>query len=128
MRRLRETFNSVGRDLPTTRKRVPFNLAFINPDDLAEIGAETGDEVEITSPSGAIVAVAEADPTLRRRALSVPHGFGGLPDSSSNRGYYQDGVSTNLLLEDQKRETINAMPRMTGIKVSLRLMRQRAAE
>lgn len=128
VRRLRETFNSVGRDLPTTRKRVPYNLAFINPDDLADIGAETGDEVEITSPSGAIVAVAEADPTLRRRALSVPHGFGGLPDSGSNRGYYQDGVSTNLLLEDQKRETINAMPRMTGIKVSLRLMRQRAAE
>lgn len=128
VRRLRETFNSVGRDLPTTRKRVPFNLAFINPDDLAEIGAETGDEVEITSPAGAIVAVAEADPTLRRRALSVPHGFGGLPDASSNRGYYEDGVSTNLLLEDQTRETINAMPRMTGIKVGLRLMRHRRTE
>jgi len=127
VRRLRETFNSVGRDLPTTRKRVPFNRAFINPEDLAEIGAETGDEVEISSAMGTIIAVAEADPTLRRRALSVPHGFGGLPDSSSNRGYYQDGVSTNLLLDDKVRETINAMPRMTGIKVSLRLMRHRNA-
>ncbi len=120
VRRLRETFNSVGRDLPATKKRVPFNKAYINPDDLEELGAESGDEVEIISASGSIVAVAEADPSLRRRALSVPHGFGGLPGAASNRGYYQDGVSPNLLLEDNLRETINAMPRMTGIKVALR--------
>ena len=120
VRRLRETFNSVGRDLPGVRKRVPYNRAFIHPDDLADIGAVAGDEVEISSASGSIVAAAEPDPTLRRRVLSVPHGFGGLPDAAGNRGYYQDGVSANLLLDDAVRETINAMPRMTGIKVSLR--------
>ena len=123
VRRLRETFNSVGRDLPTTRKRVPYNRAFINPDDLAEIGASAGDEVEISSAMGRIVAVAAPDPTLRRRVLSVPHGFGGLPASATNRGYYQDGVSVNLLLDDGARETINAMPQMTGIKVALRRVR-----
>jgi anaerobic selenocysteine-containing dehydrogenase len=120
VRRIRETFNSVGRDLAGTRKRVPFNLAFINPEDLAEIGAENGDEVEISSRTGSIVAVAQADATLRRRVLSVPHGFGGLPDVASNRGYYEDGVSANLLLDDEKRETINAMPRMSGFNVALR--------
>lgn len=120
VRRLRETFNSVGRDLPTTRKRVPYNRAFVNPDDLREIGAIEGDELEIVSANGSIIAVAESDPTLRRRVLSVPHGFGGLPDVSNNRGYYQDGVSINLLLDDRIRETINAMPRMSGVKVALR--------
>ncbi|SNS33865.1 Anaerobic selenocysteine-containing dehydrogenase [Sphingomonas laterariae] len=120
VRRLRETFNSVGRDLPATRKRVPYNKAFINPEDLATIGAVAGDEVEIVSNTGSIVAVAEPDATLRRRVISVPHGFGGLPDVESNRGYYEDGISTNLLLNDKVRETINAMPRMTGFKVALR--------
>lgn len=120
VRRLRETFNSVGRDLPGIRKRVPYNRAYVNPGDLAAIGAVAGSEVEISSANGTIVAVAEPDPTLRSRVVSVPHGFGGLPDAASNRGYYEDGVSANLLLDDTVRETINAMPRMTAIRVSLR--------
>ncbi len=119
VRRLRETMNSVGRDLPTTRKRQPFNRAYVNPGDLAERGIVDGDEVRIRSRHGEIVAVAEGDPTLRSRVVSIAHGFGGLPDpKGGNRGYYQDGVSTNLLLEDERRETINAMPRMTGIPIA----------
>ncbi|WP_380877184.1 dehydrogenase [Sphingomonas sp. DBB INV C78] len=124
VRRLREVFNSVGRDLPTTRKRVPYNLAFVNPDDMAAIGAVDGDEVEVESDRGAIMAVIEADPTLRRRVVSIAHGFGGLPDEASNEGYYQQGVSTNLLLDASRREAINAMPHMTGIPISLRKVRQ----
>nr|WP_144033813.1 hypothetical protein [Sphingomonas laterariae] len=73
--------------------------------------------MEIDSNTGSIVAVAEPASTLCRRVNSVPHGFGGLPDNESNRGYYQDGISPNLLLNDKVRETINAMPRMTGFKV-----------
>jgi anaerobic selenocysteine-containing dehydrogenase len=120
VRRLRETFNSVGRDLPTTRKRVPYNRAYCNPDDLAALAIDAGDEVEISSAHGSLVAVAEADPTLRPRVVTLAHGFGGLPDAGGNRGYYQDGVSPNLLLDDQRRETINAMPQMTGIRIALR--------
>jgi len=52
--------------------------------------------------------------------VTLAHGFGGLPDAAGNRGYYQDGVSTNLLLDDARRETINAMPQMTGIRIALR--------
>lgn len=124
VRRLREVFNSVGRDLPTTRKRVPYNVAYANPADLADIGAADGDEVEIESDRGAIMAVAAADPSLRRRVVSIAHGFGGLPDEAGNEGYYQQGVSTNLLLDAKRREAINAMPQMTGIHVSLRKVRQ----
>lgn len=124
VRRLREVFNSVGRDLPTTRKRVPYNLAFVNPADLADIGVVDGDEVEIESDRGVIMAVAEGDPTLRRRVVSIAHGFGGLPDEGGNEGYYQQGVSTNLLLDAKRREAINAMPQMTGIHISLRKVRQ----
>jgi anaerobic selenocysteine-containing dehydrogenase len=120
VRRLRETFNSVGRDLPTTRKRVPYNRAYANPADLASLSIAAGDEVEISSARGTIIAVAESDATLRRRVVTIAHGFGGLPDATSNRGYYQDGVSTNLLLDDETRETINAMPQMTGIRIALR--------
>jgi len=119
VRRLRETFNSVGRDLPATRKRQPFNRAYLNPQDMTSRGISRAEEVVIRSAHGEIMAVAEPDPTVRRRVVSIAHGFGGLPDTHNNRGYYQDGVSTNLLLADVRRETINAMPRMTGLSVHI---------
>lgn len=125
VRRLRETFNSVGRNLPSTRKRQPYNRAYLNPHDMAERGIARADEVIIRSAHGAIMAAAEPDDTVRRRVVSISHGFGGLPDADQNRGYYQDGVSTNLLLDDTRRESINAMPRMTGLPVSLERRRER---
>ena len=122
VRRLRETFNSVGRDLPETRKRQPFNRAYIHPDDLAERGILSGERVRIRSGHGDLVAVASADATLRRRVVSIAHGFGSLPDIDHGEGaddYAQNGVSTNLLLDNRARETINAMPQMTGVPVSI---------
>ncbi|SFR89982.1 Anaerobic selenocysteine-containing dehydrogenase [Sphingomonas jatrophae] len=118
VRRLRETFNSVGRDLPETRKRQPFNRAYIHPDELAERGMAPGDRIRIRSDHGEIVALASADPTLRRRVVSIAHGFGALPGAADD-DYQQNGVSTNLLLDGKTRETINAMPRMTGVPVAL---------
>jgi anaerobic selenocysteine-containing dehydrogenase len=118
-RRNRDVFNSMGRNLPSTRKRITHNVAFLNPDDMAAEGVAAGDRVEVTSDAGAIVLVAAADPDLRRGVVSINHGFGGLPDEEGD--YLKDGVSTNLLISTERhREAINAMPRMSGIPVALR--------
>lgn len=122
VRRLRETFNSMGRDLPETRKRQPFNRAYIHPEELAARGILSGERVRIRSHHGDLVAIASADATLRRRVVSIAHGFGSLPDADHVEGgddYALNGVSTNLLLDSKARETINAMPQMTGVPVSL---------
>jgi anaerobic selenocysteine-containing dehydrogenase len=121
VRRLRDVFNSMGRDLASTRKRITHNRVHVNPDDLAELSIESGDEIELSSRHGAIVAVAQADPSLRTKVVSIAHGFGGLPDEGHNRtDYRRDGVSPNLLLDGNRRESINAMPWMSGIQVRLR--------
>jgi anaerobic selenocysteine-containing dehydrogenase len=119
VRRLRDANNSAGLALPSIRARLPYNPAFLNPDDMRAEGVADGDAVEVASRHGAIRVVATADPTLRRGVVSITHGFGALPGSSER---YQDvGASTNLLtsLADDARETINAMPRMSGIAVSV---------
>jgi hypothetical protein len=57
------------------------------------------------------------DPDVRCGVISISHGFGGLPDEVD---YESQGVNTNLLIStDRDLAAINAMPRMSGIPVSI---------
>jgi anaerobic selenocysteine-containing dehydrogenase len=127
VRRLRDANNSAGLALPSIRARLPFNPAFLNPADMAAEGLADGDRIEVASRHGAIRVVARADPTLRRGVVSITHGFGALPDSGAD--YDDVGVSTNRLtsLATDARETINAMPHMSGIPVALRRVASRTS-
>jgi anaerobic selenocysteine-containing dehydrogenase len=117
-RRHRDRFNSLGKALSGVQKRVPYNVAYLNPHDMAEKSIIAGDWVELTSDHGSVSAIAEGDETLRSGVVSLTHGFGDLPDSGD---YLTDGVSTNLLISTERDlQTINAMPRMSGIPVNIR--------
>ncbi len=120
VRRLRDANNSAGLGLPSIKLRLPANPAFVNPEDMRAEGLADGDPVEIASRHGSIRARVAADPTLRRGVVSISHGFGGLPRDKPD--YDDVGVSTNWLtsLEPSARESINAMPWMTGFPISLR--------
>ncbi|HTJ62540.1 MAG TPA: molybdopterin dinucleotide binding domain-containing protein, partial [Alphaproteobacteria bacterium] len=96
---------------------VPYNCAYLNPADMAAKAITDGDWVELTSDNGKVRAIAEGDETLRRGVVSLTHGFGDLPDSTD---YLTEGVSTNLLISTERDlQTINAMPRMSGIPVNV---------
>lgn len=120
VRRMRDANNSAGLGLPSIKARVPFNPAFMNPDDMRDEGLVDGDPVEIRSAHGSLRARAEADPSLRRSVLSITHAFGTLPSEPAN--YDEFGVSTNWLTstDPAAREAINAMPWMTGFPISIR--------
>ncbi len=51
-RRSRELMNTLGKDITTIRARVAYNPAWMNPQDLAELGLVDGARVEIRSPAG----------------------------------------------------------------------------
>jgi anaerobic selenocysteine-containing dehydrogenase len=119
VRRLRDALNSAGLNLPAIKKRVPYNLAYLNPEDLAHEGLADGDHVMLESAFGSIRVMTAADASVRRGVVSIAHGFGGLPDRGAK--YEDRGASTNLLLSlGDDREPINAMPRMSGIPVNVR--------
>ena len=120
VRRLRDANNSAGLELPSIKARLPFNPAFMNPEDMRAEGIVDGDPVEIASAHGAIRARAQADPSLRRNVVSITHAFGRLPREQGDYDSY--GVSTNWLTStrDGAREAINAMPWMTGFPISVR--------
>jgi anaerobic selenocysteine-containing dehydrogenase len=116
-RRIREVHNSTGRTIPAIRQRMPFNPAYVHPEELAALGLRSGDRVTISSDTGSIPAIVEADPTMRRGVISMCHGFGGAPGT---RNYDRDGSSTGELIStDTNLEAINAMPRMSGIPVNI---------
>ncbi|MAT49820.1 MAG: nitrate reductase [Porticoccaceae bacterium] len=117
VRRIRETFNSIGRNLKAIRKRMPYNYAYLNPDDMRNIGVDEGDKIRITSDLDTIEGVVKADPTVRRGVVSMTHGFGTLPEETV---YEEHGSSTSMLIStDRDLDVINAMPRMTAIPVNI---------
>ena len=116
-RRLREVQNSSHRNVPAIRKRMPYNHAYLHPDDIAELGIAAGDKITITSDAGSIPAIVAAEPELRRGVVSMSHGWGTLPGETV---YEQDGSNTGLLIStDRDLDPINAMPRMSAIPVRL---------
>ncbi len=117
VRRHRDTLNSACRDLPSIRQRISSNRAYLNSRDMRREGLANGDPVSIRSDHGVIAARAELDPDLRPGVVSITHGFGQLPGEGE---YDEVGSNTNLLIStDRNLASINAMPRMSAIPVSL---------
>ena len=98
---------------------MPFNAAYINPDDLSDLGIAGGERIGITSAHGRIDAIAEADDSLRRGIVSMSHGWGGLPDDDQD--ITEKGVSVNLLVSGKLSDLdpINGMAVMTGVPVRI---------
>src|SRR3546814_1446056 len=65
-RRIRDVQNSCHRNVPAIRKRMPFNYAYLNPEELIDLDLKAGDMIEIMSDAGTIVAAVEPDTKLRR--------------------------------------------------------------
>jgi len=118
VRRQRDMWNSVGRELPGTKRRVPYNTARIHPDDLAELGIESGEMIRLSSEVTTVEIEAEADSTVRRGVVSMTHGYGTLPEEND---YKRDGICANILItsDRSKIEAINAMPRMSSFAVHI---------
>jgi anaerobic selenocysteine-containing dehydrogenase len=117
VRRSKNTMNSLGRRVPPLARR-PYNPCFAHPEDLADLGIEAGQLVDVTSAHGTICAVVEPDGTLRRGVVSMTHCFGGLPGVDDDPLLYGANPA-RLLSLDVDTQTINRMPRMSAVPVTL---------
>lgn len=116
-RRIREIHNSTGRNIAALRERAPYNLAYLNPAELTDLGLAAGDKATLVSDRGRIPVRVEADATVRRGVVSMAHGFGRLPEENE---YDRDGSNPNILIStDRDLDPINAMPRMTAIPLNI---------
>jgi anaerobic selenocysteine-containing dehydrogenase len=119
VRRLLETMNSAYRDARRTRKRYPVNAAYMNPTDMAAEGLSNGSAIEIESDNGKIIGYAKSDSSLRPGIISMAHLWGKLDLAEDAEG--REGAFTGHLVSLKANlETINYMPRQSGIPVGIR--------
>ena len=77
----------------------------IHPDDGAAAGVVSGRPVTVRSANGELTGIAKVDDTIRRGAVSIPHGH---HDANVNRLTNKDDI-----------DVVTGMVRYSGIPVSL---------
>ena len=96
--------------------RQTYNPLSMHPENLAALGIEEGDLVNIRSRHGSIVGVAGVDKNLRLGTVSMCHGFGKIPGEDTDPRV--DGTNVNLLLSwDDDYDPHHGQPRMSALPV-----------
>lgn len=116
-RRMNHTYNS-SCNVPATNRGKTHNPAFMHPDDLVELGLETGDVAEIRSSRAAIPAVVEADETARRGTVAMAFGFGGGPDADADVRAHGSSPA-RLVPVDEVFDPYIGQPRMSNVPVAV---------
>ena len=115
-RRVMHMYNSSHNDLSVNRGRA-YNPAYMNPDDLRELGVASGNVVQISSDAATVTAVAEADPNVRRGVVSMSAGFGDVPERDD---LFEVGTCVNrLLTADVNFDRYSGQPLMSNVPVDV---------
>jgi anaerobic selenocysteine-containing dehydrogenase len=92
----------------------------MHPDDAASRALSDGDEVRITSRTGAVVAPLEVTDSVMRGVVSLPHGWGhGRQGTQLTTANAHAGVSINDLTDDQRIDTLTGNAGFSGVPVQV---------
>lgn len=117
-RRLNHVYNS-SCNKKVTHKGVPYNPAYLNPDDMTEIGVAEGEEIRISSEIGAVRALAHADRNLIRKTVSMAFAYGRADDPEAEPDIH--GCNPNRLIPTNRvYDPYTGQPRMTNVPVTIR--------
>ena len=99
-----------------------YNPAYLHSSDLAKLGVNPGDAVEIRSRHGKIIGIVAADDDLRPGLLAMAHGFGKASGQDSDPR--RDGANVNALLHwEDDFDPYHGMPRMGAVPIAVTPMR-----
>jgi anaerobic selenocysteine-containing dehydrogenase len=117
-RRMSQYYNSWGQDVPAVRKRHGANPAFVNPDDLSDLGLIDGDVATIESSHGAIRVVVTAAHDVAPSTVSIAHCWGVEPEAGDVRLV---GSQVNALVSNEHPISDEVgMARQSAIPVRIR--------
>jgi anaerobic selenocysteine-containing dehydrogenase len=117
-RRMPHVMNS-AHNHPATNRGRSYNPAFMHPHELRRLDLQPGDHVEIASPHAAVVAVVDADPSLRPGLVSMAHAFGALADEDEDEVERLGSNTSRLLSNDDHFDRYAGQPQMSNVPVRL---------
>jgi anaerobic selenocysteine-containing dehydrogenase len=117
-RRMKMVVNSMGQDFPDSQKQAGTNPAWMNENDVAALGLETGDVVEIASEVDRILAVVAATDEVEPGVISMAHCWG-RPDGGQP-GAKSGSNTAQLLSPEREWDPLTGMARMTAVPVNVR--------
>lgn len=117
-RRLKHVLNSTGTELPGLARKGTTNPAYMHPDDVADLGLESGDIVEIRSLRAAVHGVVEAAEDVKRGVVSMAHSWGGT--SLTDEKVRDIGTPTSRLVSvDAAHDPVTGMVVSSAIPVAV---------
>ncbi len=96
------------------------NPAFLNSADMAALGLVKGQEIEIESAHGTIVALVGLDDGLRDGSASMGFGFGGVRDDDHRQIHTVGSSIARLLNTRDYFDPYSGQPRMSAVPVRIR--------
>jgi len=117
-RRSNNFHNSSGTRLYKLHRGKPYNACFMRPEDIAELGLQSGDRITIRSRHDGIPSIVEDDRTMRRKVLAMYHCFGGLVEEDGKFTELGSNVG-RLVPNDKDYDPITGIPRMGNIPVRI---------
>jgi anaerobic selenocysteine-containing dehydrogenase len=96
------------------------NPAFLNSADMTALGLVKGQEIEIESAHGKIVALVDVDDGLRDGSASMGFGFGGARDDDHRQIHTVGSSVARLLSTRDYFDPYSGQPRMSSIPVRIR--------
>jgi anaerobic selenocysteine-containing dehydrogenase len=118
--RSKYVLNSFGHNLPALKKKSgTTNPAHLHPADLAALGIEEDDEVQIASSHGQISAIVKADAKIKPGVIAMHHCWGLSPDKQGS--VRENGANTNLLVSSETdTQRYTGMTRSSSIPVRIK--------
>lgn len=115
--RLKEVYCTQGQNLPSLRRRRPFNPVLMNPLAMDSLGIRDGDKVKIDSGFGQTEGIAEATEEVPPGVVALAFGWG---DPSDSRDIREKGCNVQRIIPDDTRyDPITGLALQTAIPVNI---------
>jgi anaerobic selenocysteine-containing dehydrogenase len=92
----------------------------VHPDDATRLGLADGDQAEVVSRVGRLVAPVEVTDAVRPGVVSLPHGWGhGVDGTRMNVAAGVAGVNSNVLSDHDDLDPLSGTSVLNGILVTV---------
>jgi anaerobic selenocysteine-containing dehydrogenase len=112
--------NSWMHNLQVLVKGKPRCTVHVHPDDAARYGVSDGDDVMVTSATGAIVVPAEVTDAVMPGVVSIPHGWGHDVEGTQMATAAQHaGANSNILARSDRFDPLSGNAALNGTPIAL---------